>query len=413
MNLRGKKVITIAANTSWYVYNFRLPLIRALQNKGFQVTAVSPGDEYVSRLEDIGCRVVQVKLYNKSTNPLTEIKSIYDFLRIYSTLRPAVALHFTPKPNIYGSIAARSLKIPCVNNIAGLGTAFIQKWFLSRIVKNLYRLSQGSACRVFFQNRDDLEMFLKEGLVGKEKTDLLPGSGVDLVWFRPGFGNSGIEGLRDWGGQGGGVCRQSNENFNQPLNEGQEYLFQASESGTVFLLVARLIWDKGIGEYAEAARLIKAGHPDTEFWLLGFVDENNPGAVPEEAIRAWEAEGILKWLGRQDDVRPFIARADCVVLPSYYREGVPRVLLEGAAMGKPLITANSIGCREPVEDGKTGFLCRPRDARDLAEKMERIINMSHENRMEMGLRGRKKMEREFDEKIVIRKYMDVIEEIVK
>jgi glycosyltransferase involved in cell wall biosynthesis len=180
-----------------------------------------------------------------------------------------------------------------------------------------------------------------------------------------------------------------------------------------FLLIARLIWDKGVGEYAEAARSLKTKYPNTEFTLLGFVDWNNPSAVPEDTIHSWEREGILRWVGSQDDVRPFLSEADCVVLPSYYREGTPRTLLEAAAMAKPLIAADSIGTREPVDDGETGFLCRPRDAHDLAEKMERIINMGHESREQMGWRGREKMIREYDENIVLEKYLKAIQEITE
>jgi glycosyltransferase involved in cell wall biosynthesis len=241
----------------------------------------------------------------------------------------------------------------------------------------MYKVSQSRAARIFFQNKDDLEQFTSKGLVPKGATELLPGSGVNTEKFAPLIRNRRSE--------VGGCVR--------------------------FLLIARLIWDKGIGEYAEAARIIKAKYPNTEFMLLGFVDWNNPAAVPEDTIHGWQEEGILRWVGSQDDVRCFISQADCVVLPSYYREGTPRTLLEAAAMAKPLIAANSIGTREPVEDGETGFLCRPRDAEDLAHKMERIINMGRKSREQMGWLGREKMIREYDENIVIEKYLKAIREI--
>ena len=395
-------LIALSANTSWYIYTFRLRLIRTLLQQGFHVAIVAPWDEYATRLEEEGCRVQSLRLQSKSTNPLTEIRTLYGYFRLYFSLRPAIALHFTPKPNIYGSLAARVLGILCINNIAGLGTAFIRKGWLSIVSRQLYKLTQRHASRVFFQNRDDLDFFVRSGLVPEASSDLLPGSGVDLEKFLP---------TSDISGQMSDLRRQTPATRRQtPKNSLQR---SDSEDSVRFLLIARLIWDKGIGEYAEATRIIKARYPETEFVLLGFVDHNNPGAVPEETIHDWEAEGLLRWVGSQEDVRPFIADADCVVLPSYYREGTPRTLLEAAAMAKPLIGADSIGTREPVEDGETGYLCQPRDTEDLAEKMERIIRMGSEARQQMGWRGREKMEREYDENIVIQKYMEAIGQVIE
>ena len=336
-------------------------MINRLQENGYTICVVAPEDEYSDFLEKNDCRFFPITLDNKGINPIRDAQTIFAYRSTYSSLQPSVALHFTPKPNIYGSLAARTLGILCINNIAGLGNAFIKNGLLSRIVRQMYKVSQSRAARIFFQNRDDLEQFTSKRLVPKRVTELLPGSGVDTEKFAPLIRNRRSE--------VGGCVR--------------------------FLLIARLIWDKGVGEYAEAARSLKAKYPDTEFILLGFVDWNNPAAVPEDTIYGWEEEGILRWVGSQDDVRPFLSEADCVVLPSYYREGTPRILLEAAAMAKPSIAADSIGTREPVEDGETGFLCRPRDAHDLAEKMERIINMGRESREQMGWRGREKMIRKY------------------
>jgi glycosyltransferase involved in cell wall biosynthesis len=336
-------------------------------------------------MEEEGCDFISIKLLSKSTNPVTECRSLTEYYRAYSRLRPSAALHFTPKPNIYGALATKMLGIPCVNNIAGLGTAFIRNSWLSIVSRGLYRISQRHSRKVFFQNKDDMRLFLDSAVIHRDRAELLPGSGVDLQKFAP-------------------PSDVKNQSFGNRARK--------SDGGdrVRFLLIARLIWDKGIHEYVEAARLIKARYSGTEFILLGSPDHGNPSAVPEERIRGWEKEGVLTCVGRQDDVRPFISDADCVVLPSY-REGTPRTLLEAAAMAKPLIAADSIGTREPVEDGETGFLCRPRDAHDLAEKMERIINMGHERREQMGWRGREKMIREYDENIVIEKYLQAIREI--
>ena len=368
MNERKTRIL-ISANTSWYVHNFRMSLIDNLKDNGYDVFVAAPQDEFSDRIQKSGCAFFPVTLDNKGTNPLREIKTILDYRKLYSRIRPDLILHFTPKPNIFGSLAAQSLNIPCINNIAGLGTAFIRGGLLLRTVRFLYRISQRHPYRVFFQNPDDMKLFIESGLVKKSKADLLPGSGVDLERFSP---------------------REKIPNSN-----------------VTFLLVARLIWDKGVGEFVEAARRVKKYHPESEFQLLGFVDTNNPSALSEDQIHQWEAEGILTWHGRTDDVRPYMAEADCVVLPSY-REGTPKSLLEAASMAKPLITTDATGCREVVDDGINGFLCRLKDYRDLADKMVRMIELGPEARKEMGRRGREKMVRKYNEKIIFSKYLQVI-----
>jgi glycosyltransferase involved in cell wall biosynthesis len=179
-----------------------------------------------------------------------------------------------------------------------------------------------------------------------------------------------------------------------------------------FLLISRMLWDKGVGEYVEVARKIKMDYGCVEFCLLGFLDVDNPTAISHAQMDAWVAEEVVNYLGETDDIRPFIANADCIVLPSYYREGVPRSLLEAAAMSRPIITTDTVGCREVVDDGCNGFLCRPRDVVDLERKVRRMILMTPEERKVMGNNGRKKVEREFDEEIVINMYLDAIRKLV-
>jgi len=227
---------------------------------------------------------------------------------------------------------------------------------------------------VFFQNEDDRRFFVESGLVRSEMADRLPGSGVDLVRF----------------------------SFT-PFKP-------SSRKRMRFLLVARMLWEKGVGEYVEAARLVRQRHPHAEFCLLGFLDVKNPTAISRSQMDEWIAEGVVTYLGAADDVRPHIVEGDCMVLPSY-REGVPRTLLEAAAMGRPIITTDAVGCREVVDDRINGFLCKPRDVGDLAAKLEQMIRLSPADRSEMGRRGREKMEREFDEKIVISKYLKVVGEL--
>jgi glycosyltransferase involved in cell wall biosynthesis len=335
---------------------------------------VAPADEYVHRLSALGCRYVPLPMDNKGTHPGRDGLLFFRYLRLFRQEQPDVFLSYTVKPNVFGSLAANAMGIPVVNNIAGLGVVFINDDWLTRLVRWLYRLSLSRSVKVFFQNDEDRQMFVEGGLVDISITGLLPGSGVDLTKFVP-----------------------------VPL---------PNVSPIRFLLIARMLWDKGIGEYVEAARLLKRRGVEAEFCLLGFLDVQNPAAISRAQMDEWVAEGIVRYLGISDSVSDLIAQADCVVLPSFYREGTPRTLLEAAAMARPIVTTDSVGCREVVDDGVNGFLCRPRDAVDLADKLALMVALTPGERKSLGLRGREKAERQFDEQIVIHKYLEVIETIL-
>ena len=369
---KGK--VLIALNMAWNLVNFRAGLIRALVQAGYEVVAVAPYDNYASCLSELGCRFVPLPMDNQGTHPGRDALLFWRFLCLFRRERPDVYLGYTVKPNVYGSLAAHLLGIPVINNIGGLGAVFIRDGWLVRVVRWLYRMALARSEKVLFQNDDDRQLFVAAGLVRADVTSLLPGSGIDLTRFT----------VVPLGASDGAVRK-----------------FR-------FLLIARMLWDKGIGEYVEAARLLRARWPGAECCLLGFVDVQNPAAISRAQMDAWIRQGNVTYLGVSDDVRVEIAAADCIVLPSY-REGMPRTLLEAAAMGRPIITTDAVGCREVVDDDRNGFLCQLRDAGDLAEKMERMLSLTHEQRSEMGLRGRKKMEAEFDEQIVIRKYLAAIE----
>ncbi len=375
INKYNQKVkVIIALNTAWNLFNFRAGLIRALVAKGYEVVAVAPGDEYAPRLAELGCRFVALPMDNKGTHPGRDLLLFFRFLALLSRERPDVFLGYTIKPNIYGSLAARLLGIAVVNNIAGLGTAFIRNNWLTRLVRRLYKVALSGSHHVFFQNHEDIKLFIEFGLVAPIKVSRLPGSGVDLNKF----------------------CFS-------PLPALNERPF-------CFLLVVRLLWDKGVGEYVEAARIVHQKYPSVKFQLLGFLDVINRTAVSKDQMDEWVKEGLVEYLGVSDNVVPHLIAADCVVLPSY-REGMPRSLLEAAAVGRPIVTTNVEGCREAIEDGVTGLLCRVRDASDLAEKLIQMIEMDLSKRAEMGAAGRLKMEREFDEKIVIQKYLEIIQSV--
>lgn len=371
-----QKSVMIALNTAWNLVNFRAGLIRALNERGYEVVAVAPQDGYARYLEQMGCRFLPLPIDSQGAHPGRDFVLCFRFWRLMRRERPVVFLGYTVKPNVFGSLAAHSLGIPVVNNIAGLGAVFIRNGWLAWVVRLLYRLALARSRRVFFQNGDDLQLFEKAGLVSSKQADCLPGSGIDLKRFAL-----------------------------TPLAPLAGRKFR-------FVLIARMLWDKGVGEYVEAARLVRKRFADVEFCLLGFLDVQNPAAIARRQMEAWVDEGVVSYLGATEDVRLVVASSDCVVLPSY-REGVPRALLEAAALGRPIITTDVVGCREVVDEGVNGFLCKPRDAEDLARKMIKMTGLSAEARVEMGSMGRRKVESKFDERIVIDRYLQVIGEIAK
>jgi glycosyltransferase involved in cell wall biosynthesis len=341
-----------------------------LQHLGYEVIAVAPLDDYSSRFFVHGIRFIAMPMDNKGTNPVKDTLLIVRLVRLFLILNPRCILSYTPKCNIYGALAAGLLNIPIINNVSGLGTAFITDNLVTKIVKWLYKISLRKSAKVFFQNNDDLTLFIDKGLVKAELADLLPGSGVDVHRFSP------------------------------------EAHFTA-RSGFVFLFVARMLKDKGVGELVAATRLLKAQYPHVECQLLGFLDAKNSSAVSSEEMQAWVEEGVVNYVGVSDSVVDYLRRADCVVLPSY-REGVPRSLLEAASVAKPIITTDAVGCRDVVDDGVNGFLCEPRNVNDLKAKMEKMLLLSDQERSQMGRKGREKILKQFDEQIVIDRYVKAI-----
>jgi len=366
------KRVVIVYNTSWYVWNFRMPLIAAMREKGYEVVVLAPKDEYTDRIQSRGIACRDIRLDAKGRNPLREVSTIIAFFRAYRELRPDAVLHYTIKPNLYGSIAARFLGIPAVDNVTGLGAAFESGGPLEWAVRALYRFAFTRVAKVFFQNPDDRALFLEDGLAREEQVELLPGSGVDLARFSP-----------------------------RPRGEGP----------FTFLFLGRLLKAKGVDDLVRAARLVHGKMKGVRIVLIGKRDDSDPGAADPALLDAAVAEGLVELPGVVDDVLPFIAAADCVVLPSYYREGTPRSLLEAAAMGKPLIAADSIGTREPVVEGVNGFLCRPRDPGQLAERMLAFAALPASARAAMGASSRRIAEERFDERIVIGKYLAALADI--
>ncbi|QJT35323.1 glycosyltransferase family 1 protein [Aeromonas media] len=369
MNQKNRK-ITLVANTAWSMFNFRRGLLSRLIDDGYQLTIIAPHDDFSDKLRAMGCVVVDLPIEAKGTNPLQDLKLIHTLYRLYQQITPDFIIHYTIKPNIYGSLAAKLVGIPSLAITTGLGYTFVNDNFIAKIARQLYKVAFRYPKEVWFLNEDDRQVFLSYSLVSENKAKLLHGEGVNVSHFSPISSSSG----------------------NNP---------------TTFLLVARMLWDKGIGEYIEAARVIKSKYPNTHFQLLGACDVPNPSIISREQIGIWESEGIVEYLGTTDDVRTVIANVDCVVLPSY-REGIPRTMLEAAAMAKPLIVSDAPGCKDVVINGKTGFLCKVKNRDSLAAAMELIINQSTQERVDMGVAGRNLVLQKFDERVVIKKYIDML-----
>ena len=366
--------IAIVLNTSWNIYNFRMSLLRELLAQGHEVHTIAPVDEYTKHLTDAGCIHHRIKMDSRGANPVKDSALILELFLVYRKIRPDVILQYTIKPNVYGTIAAALLKIPVINNVCGLGTVFLKRNLVSAIAIFLYRSSFRFAQKVFFQNSDDLKFFVQEKLVAADHADLVPGSGIDLKKFQP-------------------AQFRRNKKF-------------------TFLLISRLITDKGVLEYIDAAKKLQAEGCDVRFQVLGAKDPLHKRGIKTDLIDQWIDSNIIEYLGTTDDVRDYIRQADCVVLPSY-REGTPRTLLEAASTAKPIIATDVPGCNHVVVDHFNGLLCNVKDADDLAAKMKEISSFNDEQLQQLGRNGRRKMEAEYDESLVITKYLHAIGELKK
>lgn len=367
----GSALIFVSANAFWNIANFRAGLIEALVDKGYRVLIAAP-DADPRWATANGAESVGIAMDRSGLNPFSDLLLLLNYRRLILRHDPKFFIGFTAKPNIYGSIAARLAGIRSIPNISGLGTAFINPGPLSAFISLLYRLAFRRCPVVFFQNQDDLDLFVQRKIVRREQARLLPGSGVNLELFKP---------LRN------------------------------SQATTKFLYVGRLLGDKGVREFVEAARLLRSERPQWCFQLLGPIDEGNRSSIGRLELDQWQADGSIEYLGDARDVRSYVADATAVVLPSY-REGLPRSLLEAAAMARPLIATDVPGCRQLVRNGVNGLLCTVRDPRSLADSMRKMGEMSADQREAIGRAGRELVEREYDERLVICAYLDALEQLV-
>jgi len=361
--------VVLAGNSSWNIVNFRGGLIQALKLAGYEPVVIAPIDPAAEqRMAKLGVERIVIAMQRSGLNPLADLRLLLTYRRLLKNLDPVAFLGFTIKPNIYGGIAARLAAVPLLANISGLGTVFIKSGRLLGLVSRLYRFALKRAAVTFFQNPDDLALFVERGLVSRAQARLLPGSGVDLERFQPVPPATGL---------------------------------------TTFLFIGRLLGDKGVWEYVQAARIVRRDIPGVRFQLLGPVDEGNRSAVTQSEVDRWVAEGTIEYLGATEDVRPYIERATAVVLPSY-REGLPRSLLEAAAMARPLIATDVPGCRELVEPGVNGFLCAAKDSNSLAKAMKTMMKASVDERALMGAASRRMVEQGYSQAVVISAYLDAL-----
>ena len=368
--------VAIVINKSWNIYNFRLELLKFLKNEGYNIFCIAPKDEYSDLFSTFGYKYCELKMNNKGSNPLEDIKLTYDLYNIFKKNKIDLVLLYTIKPNIYGNIAARVAKIHTISTVTGLGTVFLNDNLSSKVAKFLYKNSLKYSSKVLFQNNDDAEIFISRSILSKDKVGIVPGSGIDLNKY----------------------------------TSSKDFLVEDSMS---FLFVARLVKDKGIIEYLEAAKILKQKYKDKiSFNILGDYYKDNPTALTKEELEIWVKKGVVNYLGYSDDVKSVMDVHDCVVLPSY-REGLSRVLLEAACLEKPIVTTNVPGCKDIVQDSLNGFLCEVKDVDSLILTLEKMYLLDTEEKKLMGKRSRQIIKQNFSLEIVLKSYIDIINSLLR
>lgn len=358
--------VLILANSSSGLYQFRKELLESLLNHGHQVYLSVPNGNFVSELRQMGGYFINTEISRHGTNPITDLKLLAKYLKILNSVKPDIVFTYTIKPNIYGGIACQLCRVPYVSNMTGLGTAVENGGFLQKITLTLYKIGLRKAQRVFFQNQAN-QKFMLEYKVVNGAYSLLPGSGVNLKRY-----------------------------VSLP--------YPADDCGIHFVFIGRIMREKGINQYLDAAEVIKQKYPLSVFHICGSCEKEYQGRLEELVAR-----NLVIWHGEVRDVREILKDVHCTIHPSFYPEGLSNVLLESCACARPIITTDRSGCREVVDDGVNGYVVKQRDSEDLIQKIEKFLSLTHEQKMRMGLAGRAKVEKEFDRKIVVDAYMKEME----
>lgn len=360
--------ILILANNDEGLYKFRKELIEEMLRKGNEVIASLPKEEWSRNIKQLGVKVIATEINRRGINPLTDIRLLFQYLRIISNLKPEMVITYTIKPNIYGGIVCRLLHVPYAVNITGLGSAFQKDNLIKKLVCFLYKISIKRAKVVFFENEENKEIFLDYHLIREEQACRLNGAGVNL--------------------------------------EEYPYTEYPDESEPIrFLFIGRVMKEKGVDELFKAARRIKKEYPEVIFDIVGPMEDEY-----ESVIEKLEEEGIINYYGYQKDVRPFIARCHCFVLPSWH-EGMANTNLESASSGRPIITSNIPGCMEAVKNNMSGFLCKTKNSDDLYKVIKKFIELPYEERKVMGVTGRKYIEKVFDKKKIVTRTIEFLESV--
>ncbi|MCB9032637.1 MAG: glycosyltransferase family 4 protein [Chitinophagales bacterium] len=365
--------IGVVANTAFNIYNYRLGLMRFLKAQGHTVYAIAPTDDYTTLIEQQGFECIAVKhLSRKGTNPINDIRLLFELKSIYKKLQLDVVLQYTIKPNIYGTLASKLSNTKAICTITGLGYTFLNKGLAASVAKKLYQVALQYAHKVVFQNTTDKELFIQLNLVDKNKTAIVNGSGIDTDFFNPDYCSS---------------IEKKNNQF-------------------AFLMVARLLKDKGIYEYIAAAKFIQQKYKQAIFYLIGDIDEDNPSSITEVELNEWINNKTISYLGYQKDIRPYYCMADVVVLPSY-REGMPRVVLEALAMQIPVITTNAPGCNDAIDD-TCGIKVDVKDIESLQNAMKKMLQLDETKLMQMRISSRQRAINVYSEKIICEFYQSVL-----
>lgn len=363
------KKVLILSNHHAYTYNFRREIIERLIYKNFKVYIIQPYGEKVEKLKEMGCECIDLPLDRRGTNPFTDAKLIKNYFKEFKQIRPDVVLSYTVKPNVYGGLVCRLLNIPHIPNITGLGTAVENKSLMQKVMLMMHRVALKKSSCIMFQNEENKQMFNKEK-IGSRRNRLIPGSGVNTNYYS----------LLDY-----------------PI-----------ERNTEFVFISRIMKEKGIDQYLEAADYITGKYTGIKFHICGFCEDDY-----EDKLQELQRRGVISYHGMVNDIREILKETHCTIHPTYYPEGMSNVLLESAASGRPIITTNRSGCREVVDDGVNGFVVEQQNSEDLIEKIEQFLKLDYEARKQMGLAGRKKVEREFDRQIVVDAYLDEIKFIIR
>ncbi len=360
--MQESKKILFLSNHFITLFFFRKELIKRLIDRGHQVYITMPDDERRGFFEDMGAKLIITPMTRRGMNPLEDMKLLSQYRRIMKQLQPDIIFSYTIKPNIYGTMASNALGFRQVCNVTGTGATFLKESMLSKISRLLYKISMKKAYKVYFQNSGDRDYFIAHKMI-KDNWEMLPGSGVNLEQHS--------------------LCPM-------PVTDELRFIY-----------IGRVMAVKGVEQYLEAAKCIREKHPNTKFYIAGFIEEERF----EPIVQEYHDKGIIEYLGFRKDIDDWIEHCHCTVLASLGGEGVPNVLLESAATGRVCISSDINGSREVVDEGVTGFLFAPGNSAGLIEKLERFIAMSGAEREEMGRKGREKMENEFDRELVIAKYI--------